>query len=104
MKKHPIYGEEMLRETEVLPEKAYGSVLEHHEKASGKGYPNKLALEDISYFGRITAIADVFDALTTRRSYKPALDTFKALSIMKEMAEHFDPDIFKSFVVLMGEK
>ena len=104
MKKHPIYGGEILHETEVLPEKAYGSVLEHHEKASGKGYPNKLALKDISYFGKITAVADVFDALTTRRSYKPAIDTFKALSIMKGMEEHFDPDIFKSFVILMGEK
>jgi putative nucleotidyltransferase with HDIG domain len=104
MKKHPVYGEEILRETNQIPESSYSVVLEHHEKANGKGYPKGIRLKNISYFGKIAAIADVFDAITTRRSYKPALDTFKALYIMKSMEGHFDPDIYKTFVYLMGEQ
>lgn len=104
MKRHPVYGEEILRETNQIPESSYSVVLEHHEKANGKGYPKGIGLKKISYFGKITAVADVFDAMTTRRSYKPALDTFKALYIMKNMEGHFDPDIYKVFVYLMGEQ
>ena len=104
MKKHPIYGYEILKEAGQVPVSSCNGVLEHHEKANGKGYPNGLSLKDISYFGRIMAVADVFDALTTRRSYKPALETFKALSVMKNMEGHFDNNIFKSFVFLMGEQ
>ena len=103
MKKHPEYGQKILKVSDEIPEASYHSVLEHHEKASGKGYPKGLKLNQISYFGRITAIADVFDALTTKRSYKPAMETFKALSIMKNMKEHFDPKIFMTFVILMGQ-
>jgi len=102
MKKHPEYGYELLMETAQLPEISYSAVLEHHERANGKGYPKGITLKDMGYFGRITAIADVFDAITTRRSYKPALNTFKALYIMKSVEGHFDPHIFKSFVSLMG--
>ena len=102
MKKHPEYGYELLMETAQLPKVSYSAVLEHHEKANGKGYPKGITLKDIGYFGRITAIADVFDAITTRRSYKPALNTFKALYIMKSIEGQFDPQLFKTFVSLMG--
>jgi len=102
MKRHPEYGYDLLMEIGQLPEISYSAVLEHHEKANGKGYPKGIALKDIGYFGRITAVADVFDAITTRRSYKPALSTFKALYVMKNIEGHFDPHIFKSFVSLMG--
>jgi len=102
MKRHPEYGYDLLMEIGQLPEISYSAVLEHHEKANGKGYPKGITLKDIGYFGRITAVADVFDAITTRRSYKPALSTFKALYVMKNIEGHFDPHIFKSFVSLMG--
>ena len=63
-----------------------------------------LKSEKISYFGKIAAVADVFDALTTRRSYKPALSTFETLKIMKTFEGHFDPDIFSTFVLLMSKE
>ena len=104
IKQHPDYGVQILRETNILPEESYKSVHEHHERADGSGYPRGLTLVKISEFGRITAVADVFDALTTKRSYKPAMESFNALNIMKQMEGHFDPDIFEKFVLLMGEQ
>ncbi len=73
--------------------------LSHHEKWDGSGYPRRLAGEDIPLFGRICALADVFDALTTRRPYKDAFSNEKALGIMKEgRGRHFDPTLFDIFI------
>lgn len=67
---------------------------DHHEKWDGSGYPNKLAGEDISLYGRIVAVADVFDALLSERCYKPAWPVDKVLEHMKaESGRHFDPAI-----------
>ena len=65
-------------------------VLQHHEKLDGTGYPNNLKMEEIGRFGRICAIGDVFDALTTRRSYKEALSKMTALTIMRDEKGHLD--------------
>lgn len=68
--------------------------LTHHEKFDGGGYPNGLAGREIPIEGRIVALADVFDALTSKRCYKPAFPVEKALSIIRESAgSHFDPDL-----------
>ncbi len=70
----------------------------HHEKFDGSGYPNGLAGEDIPLCGRIVALADVYDALTTKRVYKPAFDHEKAAGIIREgRGRHFDPDIVDAF-------
>lgn len=104
IKKHPEYGAEILKGTGILPEKSYLAVLEHHEKADGSGYPRGITLEKISTFGKITTIADVFDAITTKRSYKPAVSTTNAINIMKSLAkDHYDPYIFKVFIDLIGK-
>lgn len=72
--------------------------LTHHEKWNGTGYPQGLAGEAIPLESRITAVADVFDALTSRRSYKPAFEEDKALAIMCEsVGTHFDPEIYEAF-------
>jgi len=71
----------------------------HHEKWNGTGYPQGLSGEDIPLFGRICALADVYDALTTRRPYKEAFSNEKALGIMKEgRGQHFDPTLFDVFM------
>ena len=68
--------------------------LTHHEKWNGKGYPNNLKGEDIPLMGRITALADVFDALTSVRPYKQAWSVQDAVDLIKkESGEHFDPNL-----------
>ena len=72
--------------------------LSHHERWDGSGYPHGLAGEDILFDARITAIADVYDALRSVRPYKPAFSHPKAVGIMKEGAgTQFDPRIFTVF-------
>jgi len=72
--------------------------LSHHEKWDGSGYPKGLAGEDIPLWGRICAIADVFDALTNARPYKKAFSNEEALEIMKEgRGKHFDPKLLDLF-------
>jgi putative two-component system response regulator len=72
--------------------------LAHHEKYDGTGYPRGLKGKDIPLSARIITIADVFDALTTKRPYKEAWDTQTALQYMeKNTGKHFDPEIFAVF-------
>lgn len=72
--------------------------ISHHEKWDGRGYPRGLKGEDIPLVGRITALADTFDALTTKRSYKPALPNEEAYNIMREeRGNHFDPQVVEVF-------
>ena len=71
----------------------------HHEKWNGKGYPNGLSGEDIPLSARIMAIADVYDALTSKRCYKEAMPPEKALEIIREDAgTHFDPLLAQVFI------
>ena len=71
----------------------------HHEKWNGKGYPEGLAGEDIPLSARIMAVADVFDALVSRRCYKPPFTFEDAMGIIqKDAGTHFDPNVVKAFV------
>ena len=71
----------------------------HHERFDGAGYPNKLAGEDIPLSGRIVALADVYDALTSRRVYKASFTHDLARQmIVSESGSHFDPDVVDAFV------
>lgn len=74
-------------------------IANHHEKFDGSGYPNGIAGEDIPLEGRIVAIADVFDALTSKRPYKSALTIEETLTIMeKGVGGHFDPHVYDTFL------
>ena len=74
-------------------------VLTHHERWDGKGYPNGLAGEDIPLCGRVLAVADVYDALTTKRVYKPAFPHEKARRItIEDRGTAFDPDVVDAFL------
>lgn len=76
----------------------------HHEKWDGSGYPCGLRGEDIPIEGRITAVADVFDALTHARPYKPALSIEESLQILKEeRGTHFDPRVLDAFFENLDE-
>ncbi len=72
--------------------------LSHHEKWDGSGYPLGLAGEDIPMEGRITAVADVFDALSSKRPYKAAFPLNQCLQIIEEgRGKHFDPQVVDAF-------
>jgi response regulator RpfG family c-di-GMP phosphodiesterase len=92
---HALIGEEILAKSDkrILQ---LGSIIagQHHEKWNGKGYPRGLAGEDIHIAGRITALADVFDALGSKRCYKEPwpLDKITAI-IQEERGQHFDPKL-----------
>lgn len=100
MKKHSEIGYKILEHHENPYLKAGAVIaLTHHEKYDGSGYPNSLEKDDIHIYGRITAIADVFDALTSIRPYKTAWAFDKALEfITQQSGKHFDPDLCVLFI------
>jgi len=105
MEQHTLLGGMILRHSDVeVIEKSRRVALTHHEKFDGTGYPLKLAGTDIPLEGRIVAIADVFDALASRRCYKPPMPDEKVLSIMREgRGAHFDPDLLDAFLGALDE-
>ncbi|QFU22796.1 DUF3369 domain-containing protein [Shewanella eurypsychrophilus] len=100
MRQHPEVGYQILANSERPILKAASTIaLQHHEKYDGSGYPSGLKGTDIHVFARIVAIADVFDALSHARCYKPAWPIDEVMKVMKEGAgNHFDPDLLKVFM------
>jgi putative two-component system response regulator len=103
--KHTNMGYRILDGSEAeLLKLAAMIALTHHEKFDGTGYPRRLAGEAIPIEGRIAAIADAFDALTTQRVYKPAFPTEQATDLMrKDRGKHFDPDLLDVFLGSMDD-
>ena len=99
MKTHTTIGGEILSGgTSRLMEMSQSIAVTHHEKWDGSGYPKELKKDQIPLEGRIVAVADVFDALTSDRPYKKAWPAVKAIaSIEKESGKHFDPQVVKAF-------
>jgi putative two-component system response regulator len=112
MKKHPGIGHRILSDSNsALLTLAASIAISHHEKFNGTGYPNGLTGEEIPIEGRIAAVCDVFDALTSNRVYKKAMSVEKAMEIITaERGQHFDKrivDIFSSSmdkILLMKKK
>lgn len=105
MKTHAQIGYEILRTSkrEILQAAAIVSYT-HHERWDGSGYPLGLKGEDIHIFGRITAIADVFDALTSERVYKKAWSLEEVLKLFnEEKGKHFDPNLIDVFMNNLDE-
>jgi HD-GYP domain-containing protein (c-di-GMP phosphodiesterase class II) len=99
MDTHAVLGYEMLKHSNRLLLKTAATVAyEHHEKWDGSGYPRNLSGENIHIYGRITALADVFDALGSDRCYKKAWDDEKIFKLFKEeKGKHFDPKLIDIF-------
>jgi len=99
MKKHATLGYEMLKgATKELLKNAMIVAYEHHEKWDGTGYPRGLKGEEIHIYGRITAVADVFDALGSSRVYKKAWSDEKIFEYFKEQkGKHFEPKLVDVF-------
>ena len=103
MKSHANEGGKIISGMSCFASNVVRMAAEHHEKYKGGGYPIGKIGNEIHLFARICKIMDVYDALTTRRSYKKALSAFDTLIIMKkQMASDFDPDLLQDFIRLMG--
>lgn len=97
--KHPIFGYELVRKHEKIPRRSANVVYQHHERYNGAGYPQGLAGEEIDYFARIAAIADVYDAITADRVYQQGITPFAAIRVLKSLGSfHFDLEILEHFV------
>ncbi len=105
MKTHTTIGARLLSNSKSgILEMARVIALSHHEKFNGRGYPNQIAGEDIPVAGRIVALVDTFDALTSRRPYKDPYPPEMVLGIIRdERGEHFDPVITDIFLEYFGE-
>jgi putative nucleotidyltransferase with HDIG domain len=103
IKKHPELGAEVLDETGTEFKEERIITLQHHENYDGSGYPYGLAKNEIHPSGKIARIIDVYDALTTKRSYADAIRPFAALLEMRNnMLNCFDNELFKEFIHFLG--
>lgn len=99
IKAHSFLGYKYIREKFRIPSDSYDAILEHHERYDGTGYPDSKTGDDITVFGRIVAIADVYDALTSQRPYRSAMNPSDSLEyIMGNSGSAFDSDLVEVFV------
>lgn len=103
IKKHVSESINILKSHKGITEDAFHAAAEHHERLTGTGYPARLSGKAISLFGRITAIADVYDAMTTQRCYQPAYTPFYALTTITDQKEHYDRDLLRAFIRMLGK-
>ena len=104
MKNHVRLGIKLLKEHHQLPDTVIEIVSQHHERMTGAGYPLGLRGEQISLFGRIAAIVDTYDVLTTNRTYKKALKPFDALHVLSKTDGNFDQNLLRDFIALLGKQ
>ncbi len=99
VKTHSAKGYEFVKKYPQIPVKAYSGILQHHERYDGTGYPNGLDKDNISLFGRIIAVTDVYDALTSDRPYRKALKPSDSIEyIMGGSSTLFDPETVTAFI------
>lgn len=99
MNKHPQFGYEMLKMIDIGDRAIELAVLQHHERLDGKGYPLHFPSEKLHDFARIVAVADIFDAMTSDRVYKPRVSPFQAADELRTMSfGHIDPKITRQFL------
>ena len=104
IKKHPDEGCNILKINKALTKETEIIVSQHHERINGSGYPLGLTGDDIHLYAKICALADVFEALTSQRSYRKKCSSFAALKIMKDRVfRDFDPMLFSMFVNIFGK-
>jgi putative two-component system response regulator len=105
IEKHTLQGAKVLESTaSIVLQTGSAIALTHHERWDGSGYPRHLQKEEIPFSGRICAVVDVFDALTSKRGYKELISDEEALRLIKESSGTlFDPQIVKIFEAQFAE-
>ncbi|MFT7672492.1 MAG: putative nucleotidyltransferase with HDIG domain [Gammaproteobacteria bacterium] len=103
IKTHPERGWQMLKESSDVDEIALDVCLHHHERVDGKGYPEQLGKDDLSLYAKMGAVCDVYDAITSDRSYKAGWSPAESIRKMASWKDgHFDDRVFDSFVKTIG--
>jgi putative nucleotidyltransferase with HDIG domain len=102
VKAHPVKGYETLLASGVENERVLDVCRHHHEKMDGSGYPDKLNAENISLVARMSAVCDVYDAVTSNRPYKAGWDPAESVSRMASWQGHFDPVVLQTFIKTIG--
>ncbi|MET0984050.1 MAG: HD-GYP domain-containing protein [Steroidobacteraceae bacterium] len=102
IKSHPVKGHEMLLESGIDNERVLDVCRHHHERMDGKGYPDKLPAEKLTLIARMSAICDVYDAITSNRPYKAGWDPADSVARMASWQGHFDPTILQTFIKTIG--
>lgn len=103
VKSHPERGWEMLKGSDDVDDIARDVCLHHHERVDGTGYPEKLSGENLSLFAKMGAVCDVYDAITSNRSYKQGWSPAESIRKMASWKDgHLDNDVFNAFVSTIG--
>lgn len=103
MKRHPEAGYKLLKDKDSMDEKTLNPVIQHHENFDGTGYPYGIGGKEISLYGKLARIIDVYDAITSRRCYAGRMNPFAALKEMREgMINCFDTELFQEFISFLG--
>jgi HD-GYP domain-containing protein (c-di-GMP phosphodiesterase class II) len=102
IKTHPVRGHEMLIASGVDNERVLDVCRHHHERIDGKGYPDRLQPEQITLIARMSAVCDVYDAVTSNRPYKAGWDPAESITRMASWQGHFDPKVLQTFVKTIG--
>ncbi len=103
IKLHPIYGYKILAKDSGFPAEVANIALQHHEQFDGNGYPRKLKGEQIDFNARIVSIADTYEAMTKKRSYRDEFISYEAMrSLLGSSKNKFDPKILRAFLSNMS--
>lgn len=104
MKSHASHSIEIIKKTPGIDPLSLEVAALHHEQLSGKGYPNAIRGKGISIYGRMIAICDIFDALTSTRCYKKGMSQVKAFGIVRSLTKtnHLDAELVDQFILCMG--
>jgi HD-GYP domain-containing protein (c-di-GMP phosphodiesterase class II) len=104
MRTHPECGARLLEQSGLFNADTIGIVMQHHERPDGTGYPRGLRGDSIPVSSRICTLADVFDAMTTRRCYQAEFSAFEALTIIRDkvLTRETDREFYETFVRLFG--
>lgn len=102
VRRHPRFGHELLAGSRNIDDITLEVCLHHHEKLDGSGYPDRLSSDAVSVYARMGAICDVYDAITSDRSYRQAWPASLALANMLSWKGHFDQLILRTFIRSLG--
>jgi putative nucleotidyltransferase with HDIG domain len=102
VRQHPVHGERLLRDGGITQEAILHIARHHHEKFNGAGYPQRLSGAELPLLTRMSAICDVYDAITSNRPYKAGWDPAESLRRMASWQGHFDETLLKAFVRSVG--
>lgn len=105
MRQHSSAGYELIKDNPNIPERSKRAVLEHHEDKNGTGYPKGLRGHEVDVYSKIVCICDIFNALTTDRTYSKARAPFDAFQLIREKLHHrVDEELFTQLVLVYGGK